>query len=283
MNKKFILALCNIDDKGPKALEKDIKKLIHRAKNLCITLDYLLTISSSPSDCLNYWDTHLTKAKKSGTTAAILLIPIVWKFLNENIPGLDWETILTMDLDEDVEVTAELDLKILLDSYAALDTNSKLWSTVYKGDSWVMGRKRNKNRWNITTSTFLKALLNHIGVKASVVQNNPSKRKRDDSNSTGLKAWNITIYSSIQNLCIISCIFSPMHWGNFHLVSAGIEKAMMGGDKNSILLHKDDIIDKHFNPKRKDEIDMDLECSTVDLQQEEDLTNSQLFQDFMLE
>jgi hypothetical protein len=116
-----------------------------------------------------------------------------------------------------VEVIAELDLKKLLDSYRAVDPDSKLWSTVYSGDSWVLGKKRNKNRYNITTSTFVKALLNHIGIKASVAQHNPLKRKRDDSTS-GPRLWNITIHSSIKNLCIISCIFSTMHWGNFHLI-----------------------------------------------------------------
>lgn len=233
---------------------------------------------------------HLTKAKKSGTAAAIQLVPIIWSFLNTHVPGLDLESILTMGLEEDFDLIAHLDLFQLLNSYNTLDRDSNLWSTVYKGDTWVIGRKRNKNRNKITTGAFIKALFKHIGIQISMSLNNPSKRKRDDENEQ--RSWNITISTSIQNLCIISCIFSPIHWGNFHVVSASIGEAMRG-DRNSILLYKEDIIQEHFKPKGDggEEDVLDLDSSTVinstqismNMDLEEDLTNSQHFVEFMME
>jgi hypothetical protein len=293
LNSKFILALCNVSEVGPKALETDIQKLIRPAKKLCILLDYLLSSCNSEEglDCLDYWGNHLTKAKKSGTTARIKLIPIIWSFLSENIPGLDLESILTMD-EEDWEIAVELDLMELIQAYEAMDPGSKLWSTAYPGDKWVMKGKRNKNRLNITTGTFVKALLSHIGVKARVSQNNPSKRKRGEASNGGKKEWNITIISSIQNLCIITCIFSHMHWGNFHKISAGIEKSMTG-HPNTILLYKEDVIETHLEPKGSDgdANAQDLDSTTVInssqtnmiMTNDEDMQNYSYYIDFMNE
>lgn len=265
LNTDFILALCNSkEDSPPKAMVKHIKRLMHPCRRLCVLLDYLLEQIPNPidRDCLNYWDAQKSKAKtrKASHNAGVLLAPIIWSFLTENVPGLDLETILNMDSEGgSSKLTVFLKLDYLLGRYNALDPNSNLWSAAYGNETWNLGGLRNRGRNKITTSSFLKALLNHVGITAKITQDNPSKRKRDGALAAfDPVKWTIEVYTSLKNFCLLTCIFSHNHWINFNLVSPGIERAVLA---NTLLGFKQEVIEEHLpenptmSPGNSDQID----------------------------